>query len=149
MWIFTPEGFFSVVQKPQDRKKGTLTVRTRNRQDMNALVANHFPDAKPWEVKHSDYEWRIRVKKAAWAQAVSRMAMDIDYANFKDEVTRRQGWDRHDVYLRVWQALLSISDRKRRGWRYRKDEFQPEFDLTESELLDWDIMTREDKELTP
>jgi hypothetical protein len=127
MWVFTPDGFYSVVQKPQDRKKNTLTVRTRNRGDMDALVANHFPDAEPYKVKHSDYEWRIRVPKAAWAQAVQRMAMDIDYSNFKDEVTRRQGWDRHDVYLRVWQALLSISDRPRRGWRYRKNEFEPEF----------------------
>jgi hypothetical protein len=128
MWVFTPDGFYSVVQKPQDRKNNTLTIRTRNRGDMDALVAGHFPDAKPYKVKHSDYEWRIRVPKADWAQAVQRMAMDIEYSNFKDEVTKRQGWDRHDVYLRVWQALLSISDRPRRRWRYRKNEFEPEFD---------------------
>lgn len=116
MWVFTPEGFYSVVQKRQDRKKNTLTIRTRNRADIDSLVANHFPKARPYRVDGSDYEWRIRVPKKGWARAVQRMAMDIDYANFKDEVTRRQGWDRHDVYLRVWSALLAISDRPRRRW---------------------------------
>jgi hypothetical protein len=128
MWLFTPDFFVSVVEKPQDRSKGTLTVRTRNRADMDALTTKYFPNAKPYKVKHSDYEWRIRVPKVAWAEAVKQMAMEIDWNNFKDEVTKRQGWDRHDVYLRVWKALLSISDRPRRGWRYRNDEFEPEFD---------------------
>jgi hypothetical protein len=127
MWLFTSDGFFSVVQKPQDRKKGTLTIRTRNRADMDTLVSDYFPDAEPYRVKYSDYEWRIRVPKGEWAKAVSQMAMNIDYSNFKDEVTRRQGWDRHDVYLKVWRALLAISDRPRKGWRYRDDEFEPEF----------------------
>jgi hypothetical protein len=128
MWTFTPDGYYSVVQKPQDRKNGTLTIRTRNRQDMDALIADYLPDAKPYKVKHSDYEWRIRVPKRDWADAVAQMAMNVDYSNFKDEVTKRQGWKRHDVYLRVWQALLSISDRPRRGWRYRERDFEPLFD---------------------
>lgn len=128
MWIFTPRGFYSVVQKPQDRKKRTLTVRTRNRADIDALVHDYFPKAKPYRVPGSDYEWRVRVPKRAWARAVQQMALDIDYSNFKDEVTRRQGWDRHDVYLRVWSALLSISDRPRRRWRDDDDD-QTRFDF--------------------
>lgn len=123
MWIFTPMGFYSVVQKPQDRRKRTLTVRTRNRADMDALVDAYFPKAKPYQVPYSDYEWRIRVPKKAWAKAVSQMATDIRYSNFKDEVTRRQGKDRHDVYLRVWAALLQISDRPKRWWADDDDEF--------------------------
>lgn len=111
MWLFTPEFFVSVVEKPQDRRRRTLTLRTRNRADIDALIAAYFPRAKPYQVAHSDYEWRIRVSKRAWAKAVAAMASQIDYPNFKDEVTRRQGRRRHDIYLRVWSVLLSLSDR--------------------------------------
>ena len=114
MWLFTPNGFFSVVEKADDRKNNTLTVRTRNREDIDWLVATHFPKAKPYRVKHSDYEWRIRVPRRRWANAVRLMAMDIDYSNFKDEVTKRQGWKRHNVYSRVWGVLLSLEDKGRR-----------------------------------
>ncbi len=27
MWVLTPYGFFSIVQKPDDASRGTLTVR--------------------------------------------------------------------------------------------------------------------------
>jgi hypothetical protein len=115
MWLFTKDGFYSVVEKPGDRRARKLTVRTRNREDIDALVKGYFPKAKPYRVERSDYEWRIRVSKRAWANAVRLMAMDIDYSNFKDEVTRRQGHKRHNVYSRVWGVLLSLED-KRRWW---------------------------------
>lgn len=141
MWVFTPDGFYSVVQKKQDAKNGMLTVRTRNRADIDALVKNHFPDAKPYAVRASDYAWRIRVPAALWADALAAMALEIDYSNFKDEVTKRQGWKRHDVYLRVWVALLSLRDpvkrsRRRRGkgggeplWQDWRDETLTDYDV--------------------
>lgn len=135
MWLFIPDGFYSVVQKRQDRRKDTLTVRTRNRADIDALVAKHFPDAKPYKVAFSDYEWRIRVPKQDWARALARMALEIDYSNFKDEVTRRQGHERHDAYLRVWSALLSISDCPRWWWRDEPEYKQPPLSDEDLRLL--------------
>lgn len=130
MWLITPEGFFSAVEKPGDRADGMLTVRTRNRADIKALK-RYFPDAKPYRVRYSDYEWRIRVPKDEWAQAVARMALEIDYSNFKNEVTRRQGRERHDIYSRVWSVLLGLEGR-RRDWTTPKGKGkgkqQPLFD---------------------
>jgi hypothetical protein len=37
MWLITPTGFFSIVQKPSDEAADTLTVRARVRQDLVAL----------------------------------------------------------------------------------------------------------------
>ena len=37
MWLVTPIGFFSIVQKPGDKANGTLTVRARLRSDLAAL----------------------------------------------------------------------------------------------------------------
>lgn len=122
MWLFTPEFFVSVVEKGNDRKDGKLTLRTRNRADIDALVAKHFPEAKPYRVKHSDYAWRIRVPKDQWALACARMAMEVDYSNFKDRVTELQGKERHDVYLKVWFALLALKDRPRGRRRRRQVE---------------------------
>ena len=118
MWLITPEGFFSAVEKPGDRADGMLTVRTRNRDDIKALK-RYFPDAKPYRVRYSDYEWRNRVAKDEWAQAVARMALEIDYSNFKNEVTRRQGRERHDIYSRVWSVLLGLERRDASGPRRR------------------------------
>lgn len=43
------------------------------------------------------------------ARAVAQLVRDIDYGNFKDEVTRRQGGLRHRVYAAVWSRLLQLS----------------------------------------
>jgi hypothetical protein len=119
MWLFTPRGFYSVVRKPEDAKGDTLTIRTRNRADIDAL-ADLFPDAKPFRVKASDYAWRIRVPREEWMHACARMAAEVDYSNFKDEVTDRQGYARHDVYLRVWSVLLHLRDPDKRQRRSRR-----------------------------
>ena len=39
MWLITPTGFFSIVQKPTDAQANTLTVRARVRQDLETLRA--------------------------------------------------------------------------------------------------------------
>jgi hypothetical protein len=135
MWLMTTHGFFSVVEKPEDRGKNTLTVRTRNREDIDWLVETYFPKAKPFRVRYSDYEWRIRVPRRRWANAVRLMAMDIDYDNFKDEVTRQQGRKRHDVYSRVWGVLLSLEDRGRRFSFKGKGKGQQAFSLDDEWAL--------------
>lgn len=43
MWIITPLGFFSIVQKPGDVPTGTLTIRARVRSDLEALKAAVLP----------------------------------------------------------------------------------------------------------
>ena len=50
MWIFLPESFISVVQKPGDTD--TLTVRARIQGDIEAV----FPDAVVEADKGTDYK---------------------------------------------------------------------------------------------
>lgn len=56
----------------------------------------------------TDYPFRIVITKNEWAAWLAVQALDIDYSNFKDRVTRTQGGPRHDVYSRVWSALLGL-----------------------------------------
>jgi hypothetical protein len=43
MWLITPIGFFSIVRKPDDQRVGTLTVRARERGDLEALRGLYLP----------------------------------------------------------------------------------------------------------
>ena len=52
MWLLTPIGFFSIVQKPDDTTRNTLTVRARVRQDLESLRLRYLPGLGPrWSPK--------------------------------------------------------------------------------------------------
>ena len=42
MWLITNFGFFSVVEKPDDPKLGTLTVRSRVLEDLESVKEQYF-----------------------------------------------------------------------------------------------------------
>lgn len=44
MWLMTPIGFFSIVEKPYDRHDGTLTVRARVEGDLVELKNRYLPE---------------------------------------------------------------------------------------------------------
>lgn len=116
MWVITTHGFFSAVEKPEDRGNGTLTVRARNEEDIRALAAM-IPGTTPTQTTrgHSDYEWRLRCTTSEWAVALARMALEINYSNFKTAVGQRQGKVRAGVYGSVWSVLLRLERRGRYG----------------------------------
>jgi hypothetical protein len=106
MWLFTNFGFFSVVQKP-----GTdfLTVRARVKGDLDALRATYLPQLSKTQAKGgTDYPWRATVSHCDFAAALGKIAMNLDYANFKNEVAARQGKVRASRYGKVWSALYDM-----------------------------------------
>lgn len=109
MWLITTTGFYSVVEKPWDRGKGTLTVRARARQDLDALRASFLPElGEIVEDQKADYRFRAQAPRAAVARAVQAQVEAIDYDNFKSAVDQRQGSGRARVYHDVWHALYRI-----------------------------------------
>ncbi|HCR9779068.1 TPA: NUDIX hydrolase [Pseudomonas aeruginosa] len=108
MWLFTKFGFFSVV------KKGTnddLTIRSRTRSDLDRIRNHYLPSLSASRAHEgTDYPWRATASASALAEAMSAIAQDIDYANFKDEVAFSLGKDRAKRYGRVWSALYDMSD---------------------------------------
>jgi ADP-ribose pyrophosphatase YjhB (NUDIX family) len=108
MWLITPFGFFSVVRKPGDAH---LTVRARVAADLDALRSRYAPALGPTVTgAGTDYPYRATIDPDAWADALARMGRDIDYANFKDEVKRRQGSARAHAYAKVWSALTGLEE---------------------------------------
>lgn len=108
MWIMTTRGFFSVVQRQSNPNE--VKVRARREEDIRSIAAL-IPGARPYATPERDYLWRFNTTKAQWAKALARLANEIDYTNFKDEVYRKS--KRHaGVYGEVWSTLyLGLDER--------------------------------------
>ena len=91
MWLFTPIGFFSIVQKKHDQPD-QVTIRSRVRKDLEDLVS-YLPTASA-------------------IRATATLVRDIDYDNFKDEVARQQGYERAGSYGAVWSTMYALQEQQ-------------------------------------
>jgi hypothetical protein len=107
MWIFSKVGFFSVVQAdPRKDQPLQLMVRARVADDLHALRSRYAPELGPTlHNAGTDYPYRAIITREGWAVAMSQIALDLDYRNFKNEVEARQGPARHDLYAKVWGVM--------------------------------------------
>jgi hypothetical protein len=113
MWLFTPFGFFSAVQKS---RTNYLTIRARVASDLDRLRERYMPAlAATVKGAGTDYLFRATISHAAFAEGLSRIAANITYDNFKDEVARQAGYERAKVYGKVWSALLNLERDEGRG----------------------------------
>jgi hypothetical protein len=101
VWIFLPNSFLSIVQKPDDTD--TLTVRGRTHGDIESV----FADAVVQVGKGTDYKYRAKVPRAQVAQMLHDQVMGLHYGNFKSAVKNHK---RHDAYMRVWSAMYANQD---------------------------------------
>ena len=109
MWLITPTGFFSVVQKPGDVAANTLTVRARVRQDLVTLREQFLPGlGKIEESSSNDYRFRAVVPRAEVAAAMAQMVNSLDYSNVKSQVAKVQGTTRAHLYHDVWDVLYRL-----------------------------------------
>ena len=109
MWLMTPFGFFSIVRKPDDVGSGTLTIRARVRSDLEALRKHFLPSLQAIaENASTDCRYRAKAPRAEVAKALEEMVNDLDYDNFKNEVAKKQGKDRANIYGEVWSVLYDL-----------------------------------------
>lgn len=132
MWLMTTQGFYSVVA--HRTQADLFIVRARVRKDLAALE-RQLPgvEAEIYEDRSADYRWRVLVTREDWALAVSRLALEVDYANFKSAVRDRQGARRANAYHRVWDVLTGLEPKfwKRYGASWK------------TTMLDDDLFERE------
>lgn len=114
MWLVTTFGFYSVVEKPWDRDRQTLTVRARAREDLDTLRGRYLPTLGDIvEDESADYRFRAQAPREEVVQAFAEAVRHIDYDNFKNAITERQGWARERIYHDAWRAFLAIQQRPR------------------------------------
>ncbi|GDY21944.1 hypothetical protein LBMAG56_32910 [Verrucomicrobiota bacterium] len=89
MRLLTTIGFINVVQKPGDAE---LTVRARVAAYLERLRERHLPTLSATAANAgTDYPFQARVTRRAFRGALATPAGDINYANFKHEVTKVSG----------------------------------------------------------
>lgn len=122
MWLFTPVGFFSIVKadaKAAALHGDVLVVRARFRKDLETLIDRYIkPDLEDTheieELVQRDYPYRIYVDHVVLGSIMEQLVTEIDYTNFKNEVTKRQGHDRHALYSEVWHVMHNAEARLER-----------------------------------
>ena len=116
MWLTTTTGFYSIVQYPDT---DYLTVRARVRKDLKDLKAKYMPElSKIIFHDNFDYPYRAMITHELFALGVARIAMDIDYSNFKNTVFEQQGARRAGIYATVWSNLIKLETDPNRINRY-------------------------------
>jgi ADP-ribose pyrophosphatase YjhB (NUDIX family) len=113
MWIMTTIGFFSIVQKPEDKYDDTLTIRSWVKSDLIALRDQYLHNLGPIVV-HSgtDYQYRARAPRTDVSAALEKLTQAIDYDNFKNAVAIHQDYSRASLYGKVWSILYNLSEKK-------------------------------------
>lgn len=105
MWIFTPQGFLSIVADREDPQAGRLLIRARTRKHLRNLL----PDCEPFQKRPSDYPWRVWATRQQVAGLVAQQVTNLTYDNFKNAIPDAEY---HDACLDVWEAM----------WRYQQGE---------------------------
>lgn len=107
MWLFTPEGFFSIVVADEFGEE--IQVRSRSAEDLDRLRKRFLPAlGETVALKGRDYPYRAFTTRADLAACMVKVALAIDYSNFKSAVSKRQSSERAHTYGKVWNACLDI-----------------------------------------
>ena len=109
MWVMLNKAFLSIVS-PSARSP-TLDVRARARGDIERV----FPGAKVICLPNRDYAFRAHLPRNDVAKAIEREVAGIRYPNFKGSTVQN---DRHDAYVRCWQAMADFQESRGHGRPY-------------------------------
>jgi hypothetical protein len=114
VWVFTQNGFYSVVAYDPSRDhggnsrgEGLLLVRARVREDLEQL-RQWIPNLEIREHPRADYRFRAVLGREDWKRILGAEVDSLDYTNFKNRVADKQGHKRHEAYMRVWAAMRQL-----------------------------------------
>ena len=79
-------------------------MRARCQKDLLALK-ELLPELEPYSVPGSDYAWRAVISQKNWQHALTQLAAEVDYPNFKDAVKDQL---HKQAYMNVWADLLVL-----------------------------------------
>lgn len=131
MWLFTSEGFVSVVAHSE--KPDTLLVRAREEGSLLSLV--EATGATLRQTSDADYPCRIEVPKKALIEWLSEQVLNLNYTNYKAHMwTKRPefGDALHDVWVAMHQVTpngVTEKDRQR-----AKEWYPNQTTLTDEDL---------------
>ena len=111
MWLFTVEGFLSVVQHRDDHDK--VVVRARNATALEGIAESLGVEIQ--STPTADYPCRVVITRKQMAGLAAAFVEEIDYDNFKN-AAHSLGDARYDrALMQVWSAMYESSPADARG----------------------------------
>jgi hypothetical protein len=108
MWLFTTSGFISIVEKDANH----LAVRARDSLSLSSLAQSY--DVKIRSTPTADYPYRIFITKDQFKNWLSNQPGQIQYKNFKSQVSITRGKKFSTTLLSVWSAMHEVEDKEAR-----------------------------------
>ena len=114
MWIFTQDGYISVVQHFHPTPGAELLMRSRSAghlYDLLCLVITKEDASARVEVTPDyDYPYRIVVSRELFGKVVAASMARLDYSNFKGRCSQTLGGDDAGGLNRIWAATHGFTD---------------------------------------
>ncbi|MEJ5365405.1 MAG: hypothetical protein WHS86_09910 [Desulfosoma sp.] len=122
MWIFTEDGFLSVVRHRHFPDR--LLVRARVREDLVRFCrAAAIPEDGILESGRYDYRFRVEVPEEVFIRSMVQTIKMLDYDNFKNRachnpddppaVRRERASAYHGVWHQLWELQRSAARERR------------------------------------
>lgn len=109
MWIFTVDGFYSVVQ--HNKNSDMVQIRARRRDDLERLsVATGVDSADIIKIDDADYRWRLNVHREDFADYTSRAVYNIRYETNVKGTLSRNDKKRKSAMMDVWRAMYKLQE---------------------------------------
>ena len=108
MWLFTTNGFISIVEHDADH----LVVRARDCLSLSPLAQSY--DVEIRSTPAADYPYRLLLSKDQFKNYLHNQAGLINYKNFKSEVAITRSKAFANTLLKVWSAMHGVEDKEAR-----------------------------------
>jgi len=105
MWLFTKQGFFSVVSK--DFSKDEILIKTRSKNDLINLCQKLKIDTEKVQEDFDNYPFQLVVKKDIFISYLSDYVYEIDYESVQDNIIVDKDNERKKAYKTIWQAMYN------------------------------------------
>ena len=109
MWLFTSSGFISIVEKDADH----LAVRARDVLSLSCLAQSYGVEIR--STPTADYPYRIFITKDQFKNWLSNQPGQIDYKNFKSQVSITRGKKFVHALHEVWSVMHLVEDKQARS----------------------------------
>lgn len=114
MWLYTVDGFCSVVENWNDPEQ--LMIRAQVREDLEQLAARVQRPELVEEIRDdigTDYAFRIFVDREIWTDYLMAAGRALNYDNFKNAALAGQhATARSSAYHDVWRVMRHWQDKQ-------------------------------------
>lgn len=105
MWVYTRDGFYSIVQHRD--QPDVAVVRGRVEEDIRRFaerLVKYGVETDVWADESADYLWRFYAPLETVGRVLGELTEEIDYDNFKSAAPK----DRGAVLMAVWDQTTKL-----------------------------------------